>query len=98
MRRRWTLVSGLTDNWWKTGSFDPVTMLQANNLSATHAVEFWQEKLLGLSANKQMTSIILEGVGFKDGQAIGQMKPSDLNKSLRRIAAFIAMSPEFQLR
>ena len=23
MRRRWTLIAGLTDNWWATGNFNP---------------------------------------------------------------------------
>ena len=98
MRRRWSLIMGVTDNWWKTGLFEPSGQMSGNISTVGQATHFWFKRLLGTAPDQQMISTILEGLGLAAGHSFDSNKHGESDKLLRHIIAFIAMSPEFQLK
>ncbi len=96
LRRRWSLLLGLAENGWKTGALD-TTRVFAGPVTAQEAADGWQRSLLGTEPAATTTRAILDGMkldpaarlapGSKDGDA-----------RLRRIAAYAAMAPRFQVR
>jgi uncharacterized protein (DUF1800 family) len=95
MRHRWSLIFGLTDNYWQTGGFDPTKAMGEPNPTALDAARFWQARLSGsgdpAAAAKVLTAMKLDpDQRFTDGK--------DPKAPLRHIVAYLAMSPEFQVR
>lgn len=98
MRKRWSLIMGVTDNWWKTGLFEPSSQMNTNISTAGQATNFWFTRLLGTLPDQQITFTILDGLGLAGGHPFDLNKRAESDKLLRHIIAFIAMSPDFQLR
>jgi uncharacterized protein (DUF1800 family) len=91
MRRRWTLVAGLTDNWWGTGAFDPLAPLGAKEVEAEQFITYWLTRLYG-EPRPHMTSALMNVAGLAPGRKLN-------NPGLaRRVVAWAAMAPDYQLR
>ncbi len=97
MRKRWSLIMGMTDNWWKTGAFDPYLLMGNRTYSVSQAIDFWMLRLFGTYPVPQMKSIILESLALNPDQPLDSAKSGN-DKTLRHIVAYLAMSPDFQLR
>ena len=91
IRRRWSLVAGLSENWWATGVFDPFAQLATRELEATRFATFWVERLHG-SAEPRLIQGLLDAAGLKAGQVLNNAGTA------RRMVAWVAMSPTFQQR
>ena len=89
---------GLTDNWWKTGAFDPLFALDESTMTIAQATDYWVHRILGDKANPKMTAIIYNGLNIPIEKHFEIGKRIDSSKLLRHIVSFIAMSPDFQLR
>lgn len=91
MRRRWTLIAGLTDNWWGTGAFDALAPFGGKEAESEKLVNYWIERLYG-EARPQLAAVVLNVAGLQPGRPVN-------NPGLaRRLAAWAAMAPEYQLR
>ena len=91
LRRRWTLVAGLSENWWGTGNFDAFAPLGANQADAQQFVAYWSERLYG-EPPAQLTPALLNAAGLAPGAPIKNPAIA------RRLVAWAAMSPDYQLR
>jgi uncharacterized protein (DUF1800 family) len=96
MRHRWSLLFGLTDNYWQTGLFNPVAPMGQANPTALETATFWQARLNGepdpATVQSVLTAMKIDpDQRFPDG-------PKDPKSPLRHIVAYLAMGPEFQLR
>jgi len=90
MRRRWTLVAGLSENWWGTGSFDPLAGFDGKPAAGAYA-QHWLSRLHGIAAS-HVTSALLNAAGINPDQPISNPAIA------RRIIAWAGMAPDFQLR
>lgn len=90
MRRRWTLIAGLTENWWSTGILDPLSSV-GDTVNSEEFIKFWIQRLSG-KQDKQMETELLDTAGL--------MPDGKLNNAAlaRHLVAWAAMSPEYQLR
>jgi uncharacterized protein (DUF1800 family) len=95
LRRRWSLVLGLSENWWQTGAFNPSQRL-AGDVRAGDAVRQWHTQLTASEPPAGFVEAILGGMKLADDVLISQ-RP-DREPLTRRIVAYCAMSPAFQLR
>ena len=88
MRRRWTLVAGITENWWGTGAFNPLAG------PAQSGVEFLSRLSTSLFGSPQ--------AGLLADVLTAAKLPPEKNVTdpglARKLVAWLAMSPEFQLR
>ncbi len=91
MRRRWTLIAGLTDNWWGTGMFDALAPFGNDKITASEFVNYWLARLYNAPASQLMPMLL----------NTAKLSPNSLMKNpgtARHLVAWAAMSPEFQLR
>lgn len=89
LRRRWSLMAGLVDNWWGTGTFNPLAGA-ATGMTAGEFVATWQQRILG-RATPEYAAALLAAAGLSAEQKMN-------NPGLaRRIVAWLAMAPEFQV-
>jgi uncharacterized protein (DUF1800 family) len=95
MRHRWSLIFGLTDNYWRTGALDPTRLMGRPDPTALDATRFWQARLMG-NAESDMGIKVLAALKQDPGQRFDDGK--DPKAPLRHIVAYLAMSPEFQVR
>jgi uncharacterized protein (DUF1800 family) len=95
MRHRWSLLFGLTDNYWQTGAFDPTRSIGEPNPTALDAARFWQARLLG-AGDPDAAVKVLAAMKQDPNQRFTDGK--DPKAPLRHIVAYLAMSPEFQVR
>ena len=95
LRKRWTLVSGLSDNWWGTGVFSPSARLN-RPVTAAQAIALWHGELTGLEADGRTVAAILSGMQLAAGAPLPGDSRSD--PVHRRILACCAMTPAFNLR
>ncbi|MBV8594010.1 MAG: DUF1800 family protein, partial [Caulobacteraceae bacterium] len=88
MRRRWSIVLGLAENWWSTGVFDPNRPIGGGEVTAATAIRYWLPQLTGAddSSEPLMTAM---GVEPRSVLATDQA---------RRLVALAALSPSFQWR
>jgi uncharacterized protein (DUF1800 family) len=93
LRRRWSLVAGLTDNWWGTGAFDPSVPAGTR---AGQAVSLWHATLTGTAPDDATLHAILDGMKLAADQPLDQ-RP-DREALTRRLIAYCAMTPTFNLR
>ncbi len=91
MRRRWTLVAGLTDNWWGTGTFDALAPFGGKEAVAEKLIAYWNERLYG-DDRFQLTPALMNAAGLLPGSTIRNPAVA------RRLVAWAAMSPDYQLR
>lgn len=95
LRKRWTLVSGLSDNGWGTGRFSPAARV-ARPITAAQAVALWHGDLTGVEADGCTIAAILSGMQLA---AQAPLMPGPASDPVhRRIFAFCAMTPAFNLR
>jgi uncharacterized protein (DUF1800 family) len=91
MRRRWTLIAGLTENWWGTGAFDALTPLGGKQVDAAKFVAYWNGHLYA-DPPAHLAPALMNAAGLAPGHAI------DNPGVARRLVAWAAMAPEYQLR
>ena len=91
MRRRWTLVAGLTDNWWGTGVFDALAPFGGKDASTEALIAYWNERLYG-DSRPQLAPSLMNAAGLLPGSTIRNPAVA------RRLVAWAAMSPDYQLR
>jgi uncharacterized protein (DUF1800 family) len=88
IRRRWTLIAGLSENWWGTGVFKPAGV---GALDARAFLEHWSRQLHGSVAPSVIDDILATGK-----YPVG--KPLADEATARRMLAWLAMAPTFQSR
>ena len=91
MRRRWTLVAGLTDNWWGTGVFDALVPFGDKEAVAEKLIAYWSERLYG-DTFPLLTPSLMNAAGLLPGSTVRNPAVA------RRLVAWAAMSPDYQLR
>ncbi|HXP96691.1 MAG TPA: DUF1800 domain-containing protein [Telmatospirillum sp.] len=95
LRRRWSLLAGLSENWWATGVFSP-TRAFAGPVRAAEAVQLWHEALTGTPPVPETTAAILDGMRLAQDARLND-RP-DFEPLTRRMVAYCAMTPSFNLR
>ncbi len=96
MRHRWSLVLGLAENNWGTGAVASPAALgvpQPTTKSATIAL---LTRLQG-SADSKVAAAIVGGTGWPAEQSLSVSGAPDGAHRWTRLAAYCAMTPEFQL-
>lgn len=87
LRRRWELIQGLTDNWWKVGE---LPMKIPEKLKMWDAALHLGEPLLGDKAQSYLSTLFkLWGIEAEGGQNKGQLK---------NLTSMLGMSPAFQVK
>lgn len=95
LRKRWTLIAGLSENWWGTAAFSPSSRL-AGALSAEQAVSLWHTELTGAEPDPATMAAILSGLQLAPAAPLPTGSGGD--PVHRRILAYCAMTPAFNLR
>jgi uncharacterized protein (DUF1800 family) len=95
MRRRWSLVLGIAENWWGTGVFEPSRRFPDLPPTPRRAVAELLRRLQGRSEPASVAAI-LAGLGWNPDIPVGEPGRPETEKRLARIAALCAMTPEFQ--
>lgn len=96
MRRRWTLLLGLSENSWKTGALEPGKIFAAPVTAAT-ALATWQRRLHAAEPEEATTQAILAGMRLDRATVLIPGNRED-DSRLRHMAAYVAMAPRFQYR
>ncbi len=91
MRRRWTLVAGLLDNWWGTGTVNAQSLLGTPEPDAEKFTNRWLERLYG-EAKPGLTAALLTAAGITADRPVPNADTG------RRLLGWAAMAPDFQLR
>jgi uncharacterized protein (DUF1800 family) len=91
MRRRWFLIAGLAENWWGTGSFDAMASFGSKTVSADQFLAYWLPRLYG-RPRPDLVPPLLSAAGQTADQPIANPTHA------RRLVAWAAMTPDFQLR
>lgn len=91
IRRRWTLVAGLGENWWGNGPWNPFPEPLSLGVAAGRFVAFWLDRLYGANP-PPLAERLLATAGLRAGQALTAPGPA------RHLVAWAAMVPEYQLR
>lgn len=89
MRRRWTLLAGLAENWWQSGAFDPFAAMPGK--SSASWLDFWLTRLYG-EAKPALRDLLLKNA------RLSPEAPLNNPTLARRLVAWAAMAPEFQSR
>lgn len=89
MRRRWSLIAGLSENWWGTGVFDALAPLSSKEITAERFISYWLEQLFG-DQQPQCSPALLHAAGLLPGSVINNPKQAC------RLVGLLAMTPEFQ--
>ncbi len=93
MRRRLSLLLGLAENWWGAGTLPTRAAFSASPVTAGDAVRAWQRRLLAHDQAPDRRTAILAGMGVSADEALDRDEGR-----MRRLVAYAAMSPEFQMR
>lgn len=91
MRRRWTLVAGLLDNWWGTGPVNAQALLGTPENDAEKFIGLWLERLYGEPRPAQVAPL-LTAAGLAPGRPLPNADVA------RHLLGWAAMAPDFQLR
>jgi uncharacterized protein (DUF1800 family) len=99
MRHRWTLALGLADNYWQTGTFDPVALMGESDPVAISVMQFWRQRLLP-DSDPAIEAKLLATMKMAPDQRLSSIpgNPKDQKAPFRHIVAYLAMSPGFQMR
>lgn len=95
LRHRWTLLLGLSENWWGTGAFTPAARLPTG-VSIASAASLWHQELTGQSTDLPALTAILSGLQIPSDAPLPGGAAAD--NPVRRIVALCAMTPAFNLR
>jgi uncharacterized protein (DUF1800 family) len=96
MRHRWSMLLGLAENSWGTGALaspDAVGLTSPTTETATRAL---LTRLLG-HAPAAAVAAIVAGSGWPADQALSVKDAADATHRWARLAAYCAMTPEFQV-
>ncbi|MBL8836766.1 MAG: DUF1800 domain-containing protein [Alphaproteobacteria bacterium] len=93
LRRRLSLLLGLAENWWAAGTLPTRAALDGTPVRAGDAVRAWQRRLLGHGEAPDRRAAVLAGMNVSADEAIDRDEGR-----MRRLVAYVAMSPEFQMR
>lgn len=91
MRRRWSLIAGLSDNWWGNGVFDPFLPFETKEVEAGKFLGYWLERLFG-EARPLLARQLLNAATLTSERML--KNPAQA----RRLVGWAAMAPDFQLR
>ncbi|MEC4590514.1 MULTISPECIES: DUF1800 domain-containing protein [Nitrospirillum] len=96
MRIRWTLVLGLAEGYWMPPGLSAMAQMGPAAAHSGQAVAFWSDRLLG-SPTAIDAAALLGGLSLAaDAPPMVDNKTGEFAN--RRLAAYVAMSPAFQLR
>jgi uncharacterized protein (DUF1800 family) len=96
MRHRWTLLLGLAENNWSTGAMpgpDAMGLKAPTTLSAASALS---NALLGSSPDAVVRAVV-SGSGWPADQRLDVNGAAEAAHRWSRLAAYCAMSPQFQV-
>jgi uncharacterized protein (DUF1800 family) len=96
MRHRWSLVLGLAENSWGTGAVASPESLGLERPTTQTATVGLLNHLLG-SAPAATAAAVITGCGWPADQALNAGGAADAAHRWTRLAAYCAMSPEFQV-
>jgi uncharacterized protein (DUF1800 family) len=96
MRHRWSMLLGLADNSWGTGAVASPDALGLASPSTSEAGVACLNRLLGYAPPAALAAIIA-GSGWPPDQALNAGGASDAAHRWARVAAYCAMTPEFQI-
>lgn len=88
MRRRWILVAGMTENWWGNGVFNP---LVEPPQSGREFLNRFSTNLFGTPRPGLVDDVLAAA------KVLPEKNLTDLGAA-RKLVAWLAMAPEFQLR
>lgn len=89
MRQRWTLVAGLSENWWGTGVFD--LFADTEPMPAEAFVSHWLERLYG-APQPELAHALMNAGRLAPGHPVPNPQVA------RRLVAWAAMAPDYQMR
>lgn len=95
VRKRWELLLGLSDDAWKAGP-PKLAHALAEKPTAEQAINAAHRHLVGIDAPPKVVIAIVEGMGLKPGMPLDTRK--DALPLARRMLAYCAMTPAFQVR
>jgi len=90
-RRRWSLIAGLTENSWGTGSFDALLPFAGQIVEAQRFVDTWLQRLY-IEPPANLSSALLNAASLAPGKEIRNPAIA------RRLVAWAAMAPDYQGR
>ncbi len=96
MRRRWSLIFGLSENSWQTGSFDPTKIMGHPDPTAREVAQFWQARLYG-APDPDLADGVVAAMKLDPGQR-QDATAKDPKAPFRHLVAYLAMGPDYQLR
>lgn len=91
MRRRWFLVAGLAENWWATGMFDALSSFGGRTVNTNEFLDHWLPRLYG-RPRPDLAPMLINAAN------LAADKPIANPVQARRLVAWAAMAPDFQLR
>ena len=91
--QRWNLLAGLTDNWWQCGNLDAFELIGVKNIPVEQFTDLCLKRMSGQNIDPiNLINQLVKASGIKPGAPL-------TNPAIaKRILAWIAMLPEFQLR
>ena len=88
LRQRFTLIQGLSENWWGTGEWDPFEGLPANRTCA-QLLSRWDRQLFG-TARADLGKALLLSQGLNPDSVARD------SKQARRLVGLLSCAPSFQ--
>jgi uncharacterized protein (DUF1800 family) len=96
MRHRWSLLLGLAENYWGTGSVASAAAFGLVQPTTTTATVALLTNLLG-GAPPKIVAAVVTGSGWPADQPLSAINATDAAHRWARLAAYCAMAPEFQV-
>jgi len=96
MRHRWSMLLGLADNSWGTGALPGPEALGVAGPTVAEACAACLNRLLG-QASPAVVAAIAAGCGWPADQLLSAGGAADAPHRWARVAAYCAMTPEFQV-
>ena len=96
LRHRWSMVLGLAQNSWNTGALAGPEALGAAAATTQQACAALLARLIGY-APAPVVDAIVAGCGWPAGESLNAGHGADAPERWRRLAAYCAMAPAFQV-
>jgi uncharacterized protein (DUF1800 family) len=96
MRHRWSLVLGLAENTWGSGAIANPAAFGLDNPTTLAATTALLTRLQG-EAPPATVAAVVSGSGWPADQALGVNGAADGARRWKRLAAYCAMTPDFQV-
>jgi uncharacterized protein (DUF1800 family) len=88
LKQRVTLIQGLSENWWGTGEWNPLSNLPASP-TYSQLLSRWELPLYG-EPRPELSSALIRSQGLTGFERIGDIKTA------RKMVGYLACSPSFQ--